>query len=191
MTTDALDAWDAETARLVAVLHDVPPADWARASPCPPWTAADLLGHVVAGVARVPGMLDAPAPPRAEIDAIAYFRADARFSGSTNAERIDLGQRLAAELGGPGLVARLTTARAEAVGRCRREPGGRIVRTRHGDAMLLTDFLATRVLEAGIHGLDLADALGREPWLTGPAAELLTRVYGAADRPGLRRLALG
>ncbi|MFB9443589.1 maleylpyruvate isomerase N-terminal domain-containing protein [Dactylosporangium vinaceum] len=190
MSIDPLDAWAAETARLVTVLHDVPDGDWERPSPCPPWTAAELLGHVVAGVARVPGMLDAPAPARAEIDAVGYFRTDERFSGSTNEARIDLGRREAAA-GGPELVRRLAVAREDAVGRCRREPPGRVVRTRHGDAMLLGDFLATRVLEAGIHGLDLAEALGREPWLTPAAAALLTRVYGAADRAGLSRLTLG
>ncbi|WP_433075995.1 maleylpyruvate isomerase N-terminal domain-containing protein [Dactylosporangium sp. CA-052675] len=180
MTVDPLDAWAAETGRLVEALRDVPEPDWARPSPCPPWTAAALLGHVVAGVVRVPGMLDAPAPERAEIDAAGYFRADERFSGGTDAERIDSGRRAAAEAGGPELVRRLATAREDAIGRCRREPPGRVVRTRHGDAMLLTDFLVTRVLEAGIHGLDLADALGREPWLTPPAARLLVGLYGGA-----------
>jgi hypothetical protein len=32
--------------------------------------------------------------------------------------------------------------------------------------MLLSDFLLTRVFEVALHGLDLADALERSPWLT-------------------------
>jgi uncharacterized protein (TIGR03083 family) len=218
MSDAALAAWDAETGRLARELRGVPEADWTRPSPCPPWDAAGLLAHVVAGIARVPGMLDTQAPPRAEIDAAGYFRADERFSGSTNAERVAAGQRAAAAEGGPALVARLGRVRSEAIERCRREPAARVVVTRHGDAMLLTEFLVTRVLEAGIHGLDLAAALGRDPWLTPAAAELLVRLYGAADldwepvallrvatgradatpeqqadlqRHGLRRLALG
>jgi hypothetical protein len=51
-------------------------------------------------------------------------------------------------------------------------PAGRVVRTRHGDLMLLTEFLRTRVLELAVHGLDLAVALGREPWMTRPAAQV-------------------
>jgi hypothetical protein len=38
--------------------------------------------------------------------------------------------------------------------------------------MLLTEFLRTRVLELAVHGLDLAVALGREPWMTRPAAQV-------------------
>jgi hypothetical protein len=42
----------------------------------------------------------------------------------------------------------------------------------------------TRVVELGVHGLDLATALGRKPWLTAPAGELiaglLTRAAGEA-----------
>ncbi|GAA4249709.1 hypothetical protein GCM10022255_034910 [Dactylosporangium darangshiense] len=186
---EALDAFAAETERLAAEMLTVGDGEWGRASPCPPWTAAELFGHVVVGVGRVTGMLDAPAPPRAEIDAAGYFRADERFSSGTNAERIDLGQARAAELGGRGLAAELVRVRAGAVDRCRREAPGWVVRTRHGDAMTLEDFLVTRVLEAGIHGLDLAAALGREPWLTPPAADLLTGLYLAGT--GARLADLG
>ncbi len=45
-----------------------------------------------------------------------------------------------------------------------------MVRTRHGDRMLLTEFLCTRVLELAVHGLDLAAGLGRQPWMTAEAA---------------------
>jgi hypothetical protein len=38
--------------------------------------------------------------------------------------------------------------------------------------MLLSEFMRTRVLELAVHGLDLAAALGREPWMTGPAAQV-------------------
>jgi hypothetical protein len=37
--------------------------------------------------------------------------------------------------------------------------------------MRLTEFLRTRVLELAVHGLDLAAALDREPWVTVQAAE--------------------
>jgi hypothetical protein len=38
--------------------------------------------------------------------------------------------------------------------------------------MLLTEFTRTRVLELAVHGLDLAKALDREPWMTAPAAQV-------------------
>ncbi|HEY7921089.1 MAG TPA: hypothetical protein VIE45_15615, partial [Streptosporangiaceae bacterium] len=62
---------------------------------------------------------------------------------------------------------------------------GRVVRTRHGDPMLVTEFLRTRVLELAVHGLDLAAALDREPWMTFQAAQVtedLLLPAGAAGR---------
>jgi hypothetical protein len=65
---------------------------------------------------------------------------------------------------------------------CRAQPGGRTVRTRHGDAMLLSAFLLTRVVEVAVHGLDLADALGREAWLTPAAGEAVTELLLGPER---------
>ncbi|WP_439117056.1 maleylpyruvate isomerase N-terminal domain-containing protein [Micromonospora lupini] len=67
-------------------------------------------------------------------------------------------------------------------------PSERVVQTRHGDAMSLTEFLRTRVVEVGVHGLDLAAALGRPPWLT-PQAEVVIADLLTGGRPapaGLR-----
>lgn len=73
-------------------------------------------------------------------------------------------------------------------------PPERVVRTRHGDAMSLTEFLRTRVVEVGVHGLDLAVALDRPPWLTPQAAaviaDLLTGGRPAPAGLGWDRLTL-
>ena len=47
--------------------------------------------------------------------------------------------------------------------------------------MLLSEFLVTRVVEVAVHGLDLADALGREPWLTPQAADVLQELLLGPD----------
>jgi hypothetical protein len=39
--------------------------------------------------------------------------------------------------------------------------------------MLLIDFARTRVVELGLHGIDLARGLARPPWLTSEAADVL------------------
>jgi hypothetical protein len=72
---------------------------------------------------------------------------------------------------------------------CRAEPADRVVPTRHGDPMLLSEFLITRIVEVAVHGLDIADALDREPWLTPRAEEVvLALVIGATYREHLREL---
>jgi hypothetical protein len=47
--------------------------------------------------------------------------------------------------------------------------------------MLLSDFLTTRVVELAVHGLDIADAAGRAPWLTTSAAEHLQQLLFGQD----------
>ena len=60
------------------------------------------------------------------------------------------------------------------------------MRTRHGDRMLLTEFLRTRVLELAVHGLDLAAALDRPPWLTDGAAAVVEELVLPAGSARLR-----
>jgi hypothetical protein len=65
---------------------------------CAPWNVSDLLAHVRVVIAWLPGMSAAtPAPIRAEVSAVEYYRPDDRFAPDTNAARIALAQDHAAE----------------------------------------------------------------------------------------------
>jgi hypothetical protein len=79
------------------------------------------------------------------------------------------------EAGSAGSAAAREFDRAwrDAWAQIRRAPQERLVHTRHGDRMLLTDFLRTRVLELAVHGLDLASGLGCRPWMTDAAAAVV------------------
>lgn len=161
-----------ECGRLVEVLRDLTEADLDRPTDCRPWTVRDLLAHVRAGVGRLAGMIAAPAPPVAVVDAAGYFGA-AKFTPPVDAARIDSGRREGRDLGAAALaddVDRVWRGTLDAVGT---QPPDRVVRTRHGDAMTVVEFLRTRVVEVGVHGLDLAAALDRPPWLTPSAAEVV------------------
>jgi len=160
---------DVLTAEAGALVAGLPDGQWPAATRCAPWTVRELLAHVRVAVGRVTAMLAAPAPPVATVTARDYYRPDARFSPATNADRIATARSAA---GGDERAAFAATV-AEVVHACRREPPGRVVRTRHGDPMLLDDFLVTRVFEVAVHGLDLADAAGVPPWLTPAAAGTL------------------
>jgi uncharacterized protein (TIGR03083 family) len=155
----------------VAGLDD---AAFARPTACDPWTVAELVYHVRMAIGRLPGMLAAPEPAGPDlVSAAGYYRADQRFSAATNADRIQSAQRGAAALAGAADRARdVEAARQQAEAAVRDAPAGRVVLTRHGDRMLLTEFLRTRVLELAVHGLDLAAALDRDPWMTVQAAHV-------------------
>ncbi|SCF02661.1 maleylpyruvate isomerase N-terminal domain-containing protein [Micromonospora mirobrigensis] len=176
------EAFRDECVRLETVLGDLTAADLDRPTPCPPWRLRDLVAHVRTGVGRLAGMLAEPAPPAAEVDAVSYFGA-AKFTPEVDRDRIESARREGAALPGvPAMVAdfaRAWRATDEAVTAATPD---RVVRTRHGEPMTVTEFLRTRVVEVAVHGLDLADALDREPWLT-PAAARVAAAVLTGGRP--------
>ena len=194
----SLEAFRLEAQALSGVVAGLSAAEWNLPTRCPPWTVRELLGHIRVAMAWLPDMLAAPEPDEATVSAVEYYRPDDRFSPRTNAARIGLAQDCAAGQADGAALAEDFAATWQRVDRlCRAEPAGRVVRTRHGDPMLLSQFLVTRVVEVAVHGLDLADALGREPWLTPQAAALVTELllgpgrrtgaHGRAD-PACRRV---
>jgi uncharacterized protein (TIGR03083 family) len=200
----AVDAFATEAGRLTEIISGVDDAALDRASPCQPWTVRELLCHVRIGAGRVPAMLAEPQPPPGPmIDAPGYYRPDHRFSPAVNDDRIATAQRAARAAGpAPALARDLDQAWREAWALLRGAPQERVVRTRHGDRMLLTEFVRTRVLELAVHGLDLAAGLDRPPWLTDAAAAVVEELVlpaGSArlleeagwDRPTLVAMATG
>lgn len=191
MTTDdrALIAFRAEADALIGALGELAPPAWERVTRCAPWRVRDVVGHVITVLARVPDMIAAPEPRRPDTTATGYYRPDHRFSDTANASRVETARGRAAGLDNAALVQDLAETATTVVTSCRHERAGRIVQTRHGDAMLLTDFLTTRVVELAVHGLDVADALEQQPWLTAPAAHHLQRLlFGADWQPAVKTL---
>lgn len=217
-TASVMEVFRDEAAAFTRALAALPAPAWTRPTRCHPWLVRDVTGHVITVLARVPDMVAAPAPDRADTTATGYYRADERFSETANADRVRAAQSRAAQSGtrhsgaaqSPGEASGAARSRSEPSGAarsggeqpravasladdlaatartvlavCRAEPAGRIVRTRHGDAMLLADFLTTRVVELAVHGLDVADAVGRRPWLTAAAADHLRDLLFGPDR---------
>ena len=171
-TAEALAAFSAEAGALTGGLAGLAAPEWERPTRCLPWDVRGLLSHVRMAMGRLPQMLAGPAGDLvAEVSAVDYYRPDARFSAAKNATRI--AEARAEPLPGPELLAVCAEEWRRFAVLCGREPAGRVVRTRHGDLMLLGEFLATRVVELAVHGFDLADAIAAPAWLTAPAAAVL------------------
>jgi uncharacterized protein (TIGR03083 family) len=170
----------AEAHAFAAALAGLPAVDWEQPTRCTPWLVRDVVGHVVVVVSRIPQALTTPPPPAADTSAAGYYRGDERYSPDANADRVHTAARRAAETTPDTLVNDLVMA-ARAADEAYRATPDRLVRTRHGDAMLLADFMTTRVVELATHGLDVADALDVPPWLTPAAAGLLPRVMVGPD----------
>jgi hypothetical protein len=91
-----------------------------------------------------------------------------------NNDRIAAAQQEAAALAtGSAMAGAFDQAWRQSWALVQQAPQARVVRTRHGDRMLLTEFLRTRVLELAVHGLDLAVGLGRQPWMTDAVARVV------------------
>ncbi|MFF4171979.1 maleylpyruvate isomerase family mycothiol-dependent enzyme [Streptomyces sp. NPDC001744] len=188
------EAFRQECEALAGAVAGLSGADWTLPTRCVPWTVRDLLGHVCVVIDRLPDVLAAPAPGGAEISAAEYYRPDDRFSPRSNRTRVTAAEDRAARWAdGTDAAEDFAATWRRAARLCGDRPAGRTVRTRHGDAMLLSEFLLTRVVEVALHGLDLADALGRDAWLTPAAGDAVAELIlgaehaGAAGEPGGNR----
>lgn len=174
-------AFRAEAMQLGEVLSGLSAAELDRPTGCPPWTVRDLVAHVRIAVDRLTEVLDQPAPTEVRTDAAGYF-APTKFARAEDDARVDLArQEAAADRDSGDAVDHFDRTWRAAERAVSAAPPYRPVRTRHGDLMTLHDFLLTRVVELGVHGLDLAFALDRSPWLTEPAAVLVADLMAGPD----------
>ncbi len=145
--------------------------DFVRPTRLPAWTVLDLIGHVWRGFDRVRWTLSHPPPANATHDSITYWRSYDRGSDGATADRAkEVARRYAA---GADLVRDTEAVLREALAAAASEADDRIVAT-WGPSLRLDEYLATRVVEVTVHGLDLAEAVGRRPWATG-AGRAITR----------------
>ncbi|WP_033299128.1 maleylpyruvate isomerase family mycothiol-dependent enzyme [Nocardiopsis gilva] len=176
----------AEASRVTGVLLGLTEEEVVRPTRCAPWDVAALAVHTVGALHRVASMLDEVAPERALVDAAGYYTPDGRMSAETDEERVSGAVEAAARRSDAGEMGRVCEGVwRELEPRLAKEASDRVVLTRHGDAMLLTDFLVTRVVELALHGLDLADALGRDPWTSPEALDVVARLLFGEGDPGV------
>ena len=174
---DVLTTLDAECRLAIVVAAGLADADFSRPTRCPPWDVRVLVGHMVRDLDRVVTYLEEPAPDSidtAKTDVVAYWQSyDPKAEGATiTANSTETADRY----GSPAaLVQGLDETLRRCIDRASAEDPGRILRTRL-TTIRLDEFLKTRVLEIGVHGLDLADALGRDPWLTGAAGTVILEI---------------
>lgn len=147
--------------RVSDLLAGLSEEQFARPTRCEPWDVKELAAHLWRSLYRIPVALDDEPPAAADTDGVTYWRSydpadspviaeNARETAST----YETGGALA------GAFARVC---AEAAGRAGTEDPARLIRVWWGPALRLDEFLKTRVLETVVHGLDMTDALGRDP----------------------------
>jgi uncharacterized protein (TIGR03083 family) len=165
-----------ESEQVEAVLRSLDDADLTKPTRCDAWDVHGLIGHLIRDVDRILAYLPEPAPSEPDKDAVSYYRAYDPVAVAPQVARsaVETADRF-------GTLAELaqgfaTTWRAAVEGARAAGPDRVLATRRGGPALRMDDYVPTRVLEMTVHGLDLADALGRAPWTTADAAAITRRI---------------
>ncbi|ADP82350.1 TIGR03086 family metal-binding protein [Pseudofrankia inefficax] len=117
MTFPALDHYRRALRGVDEVVARVEPDRWDSLSPCPPWTARDVLGHLIDGQRQIEALLTGrgPRPPAAEPGALAGAEPAAAWQAARRAieqvlAAVDPTARTATPLGPRGAADILTLA---------------------------------------------------------------------------------
>jgi uncharacterized protein (TIGR03083 family) len=164
---DALDVLEAECARASEALRGVPEAAYGGPTRCPPWNVKGLVGHLWRDVDRIVAYAGGPGSgpaARAETDAVSYWRSyDPVVEGPLISQRSsEVADRFAT---GADLATSFARHWPECIAAARAMKPGDVVRTRL-TWIRIDEFVGTRVVEATVHGLDLAEAITMPPWPT-------------------------
>ncbi len=161
-----------ECLALTEQLHRCDEADFGRPTRLPAWTVKDVVAHLSRGMDRIRWALSRLAPAAADTDAVTYWR---RYVSAVAAPAV-AERAIAIAAGfptGAALVDEFESTWRESTQLAVAAAPDRVVGT-WGPTLRLDDYLATRLLEVSVHGLDLAAALDRPPWLT-PGGAQVTR----------------
>lgn len=157
---DLRAAYDAQQALLVRWLGDLPAAAWDRASRLPGWTVRDLAFHTTEVPHALTRALSADRPTgKTRALTIAGYTGN----WASAAEEIATRDRDAATGVPPRQILDRHAAEHDALHRAlATTTGDPVIAARRGP-IWLSDFLATRINELIVHGLDLAASLPGEP----------------------------
>lgn len=157
-----LEALDAECARFTAFLQTLPDEDWQRPTRCSGWVVRDILVHMTTMMETVAETCAGPfLDTTPEKDRLRWWDYDIEQDKAEGAQWVaEAGARYPEDsmlkAWGAAVANAIPAARsALAAGDPVVQPGERPI--------LLSDYLATRVLEMTIHGMDVRDAFGLGP----------------------------
>ncbi|WP_190276756.1 maleylpyruvate isomerase N-terminal domain-containing protein [Catenulispora acidiphila] len=182
---DVCDALAFQHFILDELLQPVRESQWRAPTPSARWRVADLLGQVIASAEHVVQTAHASQPRRRApvLDALDWYQG----SGSLSTLTVEQARAVAgsapgarfAELAELAELARLHRVAASTAAAILRsgEPG--LVLRGAAGGITLADYTVTRLVGAVVHGLDLADALGRPGRAHGPAVRLVGGYFAA------------
>lgn len=161
---DPVTILEGECERVAEVALSLEDEAFALPTRCPPWTVKVLIAHVYRDIDRILAYRDEPTAAEPDTTAVTYWRSyDPIEEGpAITARSVEVADGFSS---GPELARGFDAHRRDAVAAAREMPPDRLFGA-YGLTLRFDEYLGTRILEVAVHGLDLAHALGREPWIT-------------------------
>jgi uncharacterized protein (TIGR03083 family) len=167
---------------LTALTAELSAEDFARGTRCPGWTVAELVVHCEGMLVRLVGDNSREVEGEPRIDRVGYYGYDPHGPRSGEDPAVTFSEvirdRVIGEVGGrtpEQLEAALRSSVEAALAGLDEIPADRVIQRSGHSPMRFREFVAARVLEFGVHTMDIADAVGRaqrvhptaEPVITG------------------------
>ena len=178
-----LGALEAQTKELVALVGELGDDDWDRSSRCEGWTVRELVAHCEGMMQRLVGANIEPVEGPAESDRVGYYtydpegRREGEDPDKTFSEHIR--DRVIDEAGGRSgdeIRASLEAAASEMLTRVRDVDADRVIKRSGHPKLTFGDFVATRVLEFGVHSMDIGHATLRGERVHPDAVPVITGI---------------
>ncbi len=180
MTGPDLDALEAQTEVLIGLVGERADEQWDLPTRCPGWTVRELVAHCVEMMVRLPTYADQKVDGPAEIDRSGYYGYDP--DGPRAEEDTDksfsefIRDRVIDEVAGRSpaeLRAALDEAASDMLTRLREIPADLVIKRTSHKPIAMGELVATRVLEFGIHAMDIGHATLRGERLDPGALEVI------------------
>jgi uncharacterized protein (TIGR03083 family) len=181
-----IDALDAQCTQLLELLAELDDRDWDRPTRCPGWTVRELAAHCEGMLQRLVGANAEEVEGEAEIDRVGYYGYDpdgpreGEDPSKTFSEVIQ--ERVIDEVGGRSgeeIRASLGEAIGAAMKGVRKIPGARVIKRSGHPRMRFDEFIASRVLEFGVHTMDVGHATLRGERIHPDAAQIVKEILDA------------
>jgi uncharacterized protein (TIGR03083 family) len=186
-----VDALEAQCKELSALIGELGDDDWTRASRCPGWTVRELVAHCEGMMHRLVGANIEPVEGAAESDRAGYYTYDP--DGQREGESADktfsehVRDRVIDEAGdrpGPVIAESLASAIDAMLAAVREIDPDRVIKRSGHPKLPFREFVATRVLEFGVHSMDIGHATLRGERVHLDAVPIITGILdGLLDAP--------
>lgn len=178
-----LEALEAQCKELVALVDELSDPEWDRPTRCPGWTVKELVAHCEGMLVRLVGENATAVEGTPEIDRVGYYGYDpegpreGEDPSKTFSEIIR--ERVIDEVAGRSgdeLRSSMQEAVDAAMSGVREIPAERVIKRSGHPPMTFGEFVASRVLEFGVHSMDIGHATLRGERVHADAVPIITGI---------------